>query len=155
MAFVLNRRNKLIQVWNNLRVSKWWQNVNFCMNYPFKFWHNVFFFHWLIPSNPIKQTAKVCFFVIVCVVVTFWRFLRISLSTYVGSLGWTSFSWLDIFVCFLNWLLTSCKSLFSLVKISKKRAVECFIFHPIYCGGFVFLPPAVQVLNFPRRTDDI
>jgi len=31
---------KFIQVWNNLRVSKWWQNFHFKVNYPFKaaFW---------------------------------------------------------------------------------------------------------------------
>ncbi len=31
-----NRRKQLVQVWNNLRVSKWWQNYNFCVNYAFK-----------------------------------------------------------------------------------------------------------------------
>jgi len=33
-----NRSNKLIQFWNNLRVSKWWQkdNFNFWVNCPFK-----------------------------------------------------------------------------------------------------------------------
>ncbi len=27
--------NKLIQVWNNMKVSKWWQNFPFCVNHPF------------------------------------------------------------------------------------------------------------------------
>jgi len=35
-SFVFSRRNKFIQVWNNLRVRKWWQNFNFGVNYPFK-----------------------------------------------------------------------------------------------------------------------
>ncbi len=29
-------RIKVIQVYNNTRVSKWWQNYNFCVNFPFK-----------------------------------------------------------------------------------------------------------------------
>jgi len=30
-------RKKLIQVWNNmrLRMNKWWQNLDFCVKYPF------------------------------------------------------------------------------------------------------------------------
>jgi len=35
-SFVFSRRNKIIQVWNTLRVSKWWQNIHFWLNYPFK-----------------------------------------------------------------------------------------------------------------------
>ncbi len=27
---------KFIQVWNNIRVSKWWQNTHFEVNYAFK-----------------------------------------------------------------------------------------------------------------------
>ncbi len=33
--FVFNIRNKLLQVWNDTRVSKWWQNFNFWVNYTF------------------------------------------------------------------------------------------------------------------------
>ncbi len=33
---MFNRRKKLTQVWNNLRMSKWWYNFHFCVNYPFK-----------------------------------------------------------------------------------------------------------------------
>ncbi len=35
-SFVFSRTKKFIQVWNYLRVSKWWQNFNFWVNYPFK-----------------------------------------------------------------------------------------------------------------------
>jgi len=35
-SFVFSKRKKLIQVWNNLRVSKWWQNFHFWVEYPFK-----------------------------------------------------------------------------------------------------------------------
>ncbi len=35
-SFVFGRTKKFIQVWNYLRVSKWWQNFNFWVNYPFK-----------------------------------------------------------------------------------------------------------------------
>ncbi len=35
-SFVFSRTKKFIQVWNFLRVSKWWQNFHFWVNYPFK-----------------------------------------------------------------------------------------------------------------------
>ncbi len=35
-SFVFSRTNTFIQVWNYLRVSKWWQNFHFWVNYPFK-----------------------------------------------------------------------------------------------------------------------
>ncbi len=35
-SFVFGRTKKLIQVWKYLRVSKWWQNCHFWVNYPFK-----------------------------------------------------------------------------------------------------------------------
>jgi len=35
-SFVFSRRKKLIQVCNNLRVNKWWQNFHFWVEYPFK-----------------------------------------------------------------------------------------------------------------------
>ncbi len=34
--FVIGRTKKFIQVWNYLRVSKWWQHFHFWVNYPFK-----------------------------------------------------------------------------------------------------------------------
>ncbi len=34
-SFVFGRTKKFIQVWNYLRVSKWWQNFHFWVNYPF------------------------------------------------------------------------------------------------------------------------
>ncbi len=33
-SFVFGRTKKFIQVWNYLRVSKWWQNFHFWVNYP-------------------------------------------------------------------------------------------------------------------------
>lgn len=39
------KTNKLIQVYNNVKVSKLGQNFHFCVNYPFKFCKdNLFFF---------------------------------------------------------------------------------------------------------------
>ncbi len=35
-SFVFSRTKKCIQVWNYLRVSKWWQNFHFWVNYPVK-----------------------------------------------------------------------------------------------------------------------
>ncbi len=35
-SFVFGRTKTFIQVWNYLRVSKWWQNFHFWVNYPFK-----------------------------------------------------------------------------------------------------------------------
>ncbi len=34
-SFVFSRTETFIQVWNYLRVSKWWQNFHFWVNYPF------------------------------------------------------------------------------------------------------------------------
>ncbi len=39
-----NRAKKFIQVWNYLRVSKWWQNFYFWVNYPF---NNEQIFGWI------------------------------------------------------------------------------------------------------------
>ncbi len=35
-SFVFSRTKTFIQIWNYLRVSKWWQNFHFWVNYPFK-----------------------------------------------------------------------------------------------------------------------
>ncbi len=39
-SFVFNIRKKLIQVWNDMRVSKWWQHFHFWVNYSFKYCKN-------------------------------------------------------------------------------------------------------------------
>ncbi len=31
------QKKDVIQVWNDMGVSNWWQNFNLCVNYPFKF----------------------------------------------------------------------------------------------------------------------
>jgi len=40
-SFVRSRTKKCIQVCNNLRVSKWWQNFHFWANYPFNSWIDI------------------------------------------------------------------------------------------------------------------
>ncbi len=35
-VIIYSRTKKFIQFWNYLRVSKWWQNCHFWVNYPFK-----------------------------------------------------------------------------------------------------------------------
>ncbi len=35
-SFVFSIRKKRIQVWNDMRVSKWWHDLHFWVNYPFK-----------------------------------------------------------------------------------------------------------------------
>lgn len=37
--FVLQKRKKVAQVYNNMQVSKWWQTVHFWANYPFNLIH--------------------------------------------------------------------------------------------------------------------
>ncbi len=37
-SLMFHRRKKVIQVWNYMKVSKWWQNFHFCVNYLFKLW---------------------------------------------------------------------------------------------------------------------
>lgn len=34
--FVFHSRKTVIQVWNDIKVNKWWQNFNFCPNNSFK-----------------------------------------------------------------------------------------------------------------------
>jgi len=45
---------KFIQVWNNLRVSKWWQNFHFWVNYPFK----LFSITWKSHEGVLKQVVN-------------------------------------------------------------------------------------------------
>ncbi len=45
-SFVFGRTKKFIQVWNYLRVSKWWQNFQFWVNYPFKGWFAATIANW-------------------------------------------------------------------------------------------------------------
>ncbi len=35
-SFVSHRRTNVIRVWKDMRVSKWWQNCHFWVDYPFK-----------------------------------------------------------------------------------------------------------------------
>ncbi len=46
-SFVFSRTKTFIQVWNYLRVSKWWQNFHFWVNYPFNIICCFFEGHWL------------------------------------------------------------------------------------------------------------
>ncbi len=43
----VQQNKKFIQVWNYLRVSKWWQNFHFWVNYPFNIICCFFEGHWL------------------------------------------------------------------------------------------------------------
>ncbi len=45
-SFVFSRTNQFIQVCNYLRVSKWWQNFHFWVNYPFKYCDDKFSICW-------------------------------------------------------------------------------------------------------------
>ncbi len=49
-SFVFSRTKTFIQVWNYLRVSKWWQNFHFWVNYPFKpcLWNRGTMYFWLL-----------------------------------------------------------------------------------------------------------
>jgi len=46
MVILFGRRKKLIQDWNNLRMSKWRQNFHFCVTYPFKKKLNTLKLYW-------------------------------------------------------------------------------------------------------------
>ncbi len=56
---MFSRTKTFIQVWNYLRVSKWWQNFHFWVNYPFNVYTTVIFkqhppyFKW-------KEEPKLC-----------------------------------------------------------------------------------------------
>ncbi len=36
LQYMFHRRKKVIKVWNDIRLSKWWQNFNIHINFPFK-----------------------------------------------------------------------------------------------------------------------
>ncbi len=80
-SFVFGRTKKFIQLWNYLRMSKWWQNFHFSVNYPFKtlmyhhelqglIWVWLFFslkawvpvtaIIWLIDCNGLSKKIFVC-----------------------------------------------------------------------------------------------
>ncbi len=48
-SFMYNRRKKLIQVWNSLIVSKWWQKYNFWVNFHFNL--HLKWSHFILRSN--------------------------------------------------------------------------------------------------------
>ncbi len=52
-SFVFFRRKKLIQVWNNLKVTKWWQNFHFWVNYPFKASQFTLWPSWKCPQTAV------------------------------------------------------------------------------------------------------
>ncbi len=52
--FVFSRINKWIQVWNYMKVSKWWQNSNYWVNYPFNHTSLYFNINWIGPRMILK-----------------------------------------------------------------------------------------------------
>ncbi len=52
--FVFSRINKQIQVWNYMKVSKWWQNFNYWVNYPFNHTSLYFNINWIEPRMILK-----------------------------------------------------------------------------------------------------
>ncbi len=57
-SFVFSRTKKFIQVWNNLRVSKRWQNFYFWVSYPFKLETQIFVLHmWILKSLTISALS--------------------------------------------------------------------------------------------------
>ncbi len=63
-SFVFGRTNKFIEVCNYLRVSKWWQNFHFWVNYPFN--KSVLYFLY------ICQMYNIGFDIVISVVVHVW-----------------------------------------------------------------------------------
>ncbi len=58
-SFVFGRTKKFIQVWNYLRVSKWWQNFHFWVNYPFNHTSLYFNINWIGPRMILKECSAV------------------------------------------------------------------------------------------------
>ncbi len=59
-SFVFSRTKKFIQVWNYLRVSKWWQNFHFFwVNYPFIHTSLYFNMNWIGPRMILKEYSAV------------------------------------------------------------------------------------------------
>ncbi len=68
-SFVFGRTKKIIQVWNYLRESKWWQNFHFWVNYPFKHTCGFVYSFWFtckkgsVKANRTKQTKSTLYLV--------------------------------------------------------------------------------------------
>ncbi len=58
-SFVFGRTKKFIQVWNYLKVSKWWQNFHFWVNYPFNHTSLYFNINWIGPRMILKEYSAV------------------------------------------------------------------------------------------------
>ncbi len=90
-SFVFNIRNKLIQVWNDMRVNKWWQCF-FGVNHSFFFSHVWVFYN----SHFLSQN--------------YILYLNISVHTLVWCLSWLLMSvywWKShcVFIVEWNWLV--------------------------------------------------
>ncbi len=58
-SFVFGRTKKFIQVWNYLRVSKWWQNFYFWVNYPLNHTSLYFNINRIGPRMILKEYSAV------------------------------------------------------------------------------------------------
>ncbi len=58
-SFVFGRTKKFIHVRNYLRVSKWWQNLNILVNYPFNHTSLYFNINWIGPRMILKEYSVV------------------------------------------------------------------------------------------------
>ncbi len=61
-SFVFGRAKKFIQGWNYLRVSKWWQNFYFWVNYPFN--DGFVYYKQLFPSQDVNWWAGVMWIIV-------------------------------------------------------------------------------------------
>ncbi len=90
---MFSRTNTFIQVWNYLRMSNWWHNFHFWVNYPFNVWFHI---SEGIPALGKKCGVKTCLMWFISVTsgteaqqVWVWRLVSVQGSVFASSL-WLS-----------------------------------------------------------------
>ncbi len=96
---MFGRTKKFIHVWNYLRVSRWWQNFLFWVNYPFNHTSLYFNINWIGPRMILKEYSAVA--VVTKLVriwltdklhalisVLFFYFVDISANSWICTFSW-------------------------------------------------------------------
>ncbi len=114
------RSNTFIQVWNDLRMSNWWQNFHFWVNYPFKvlFWTPLTF-HSMYGQKQLKHSSK--HFIKICVYVLMHFWLNIHLE--VINFHWTVNKYFkrkeNCFICCWRIIIMHLNSILALAKLDR------------------------------------
>ncbi len=120
---MFSRTKTFIQVWNYLRVSKWWQNLNFWVNYPFKLF--CFFDYTVVVIslqnvnnwNKIRGFMKIaCYFLFSTVLDKLFHITDVYIYSTRQNNNWIykndpiqkfTYPWILI-LCVISWMIHDC-----------------------------------------------